>query len=760
MTKEQLNTLVHELTLDEKITMVHGNTLFYTGAVPRLGIPAFRFSDGTMGVRPEYQETDWYLKNNTDDFVSYFPSNTALSSTFNRRLAKETGQLIGAETRGRQKDMILGPGVNIQRTPLCGRNFEYMSEDPYLSGEMATEYIKGVQENDVSACVKHYALNNQEQDRNTVDTYVSHRALMEIYLPAFRASVKRGHTFGLMGSYNRFEGTYCSHHPFLIDEILRKSWEYNYLMVSDWGSIHDTKEAGNVGIDVDMRVTNDFDEYPFAAPLKDAVENGIVSEENLNEKITHILQTMDEMHMLDYKKLAAVNPIFSSLLPGRSAGKRNSGRYNAPSTPKKLRETAEESIVLLKNEKNLLPLKKRKIKKLLVIGDNADRQHAFGGGSAEIKALYEITPLLGLKTYLGGNTEVIYEPGYYNYVIGNAWGHDANAQGGGMMPYPRLTQNEIDILNRKYLASAKKACEDADAVLFIGGLNHDYDVEGKDRASMTLPEHQDELIEQLLSVRPDMIIAMMAGSPVDMHKWIDKAQTLLYYSYNGMQGGAALARVLFGKVSPSGKLPYTIPKVLEDSPAAALGEYPGVNETVHYNDDIFVGYRYYDSFDVAPLFAFGSGLSYTTFSFGPLTVSENSFAESEVKNDIRLDLSLPVTNTGEKNGKATVLFFVKPVDTVTDIPAPALKVETCPHNRPVKELRGFDKHMLAVGETKNFTASLCAYSFSYFDEKENAYIAKAGDYEILAAYAADDIRSVANYTLTKDIVIPEALGLS
>ncbi|MCR5654377.1 MAG: glycoside hydrolase family 3 C-terminal domain-containing protein, partial [Lachnospiraceae bacterium] len=643
MTNEQLSALIDELTIDEKIAMVHGATLFYTTPVERLGIPQFCFSDGPMGVRPEYQSSDWYLKGFTDDYVSYCMSNSALASTFNRSLAEEAGEIIGEETRGRKKDMILGPGINIQRTPICGRNFEYMSEDPYVSGEMAEYYIKGVQKHDVSACVKHYALNNQEEERNIVDTYVSRRALMEIYLPGFRKAVKQGKALGIMGSYNKFEGTYCSHHPYLIDEILRKSWGFDKLMVSDWGSIHDTTEAGNAGIDVDMRVTNDFDDYPFADPLKEAVASGAVSMEALNEKIAHILTTMDALHMFDYKKLAKVNPIFAPLGEDENGKKikRKHGRYNATSSGKKLLKAAEESIVLLKNEAGLLPLKQKKIKKFVIIGDNANRQHALGGGSAEIKALYEITPLLGIKMLLGGNTEVVYEPGYYNYVIGNAWGHDANGQGGGLNPFHQPTQNEIDILNQRYLASAKKACKDADAVLFIGGLNHDHDVEGADRKSMTLPEDQDEIIEELLNVRPDMMVAMMAGSPVDMHKWADRVKTLLYFSYNGMQGGMALARVLFGKVNPSGKMPYTLPKVLGDAPAHKLGEYPGTDKTVHYNEDIFVGYRYYDAFQVDPLFAFGHGESYTDFTFGDLTLTKTACEKNDIDGDISVTVTVP-----------------------------------------------------------------------------------------------------------------------
>ncbi|MGN0132744.1 MAG: glycoside hydrolase family 3 C-terminal domain-containing protein [Lachnospiraceae bacterium] len=723
MTQNELKSLCNSMTLDEKIGMVHGAALFQTKAVERLDIPAFTYSDGPMGVRLEYEKTEWFPKGFSDDYTSYLPSNTALASTFNPERAYETGQILGEETRGRGKDMILGPGVNIHRSPLCGRNFEYMSEDPYLSGRMAVPYIQGVQENDVSACVKHYALNNQETRRNDVDTYVSERALFEIYLPAFRAAVKEGNTYGLMGSYNKFRETYCSHHPYLLDEILRGEWGFDGIVVSDWGSIHDTEEAGNAGIDVDMRTTNNFDEYYFANPLKTAVEDGRVPMEKLDEKVMHILNVMNRIHMSD--------------------GERKSGTYNAPSSGEKLLRTAEESIILLKNDEKILPLDKKRIKKLLVIGDNANRIHALGGGSAEIKALYEISPLLGLKMVLGGNCQVVYEPGYYNYVIGNAWGHDENGQGAGGNPVKKAEPEEIAALDEKYLANAKSACRDADAVIFVGGLNHDYDVEGKDKEDMRLPNGQDHIIKELLKVRPDMIVTMIAGSPVDMHEWLGDVKALLYYSYNGMQGGLAFARTVFGESNPSGKLTMSLPLVLEDSPAHKLGEFPG-NDKVRYNEDIYVGYRYFDTYDVKPAFAFGHGLSYTEFSFGKVSasVAETGGCKDGICTipSLSTEVSVPVTNSGNRDGAVTVQFYIRPIDSAV--------------KRPVKELRGFDKQFLKAGETKDFHAVFDAYSFSYYDEERKCYVTLPGDYEICAAFACDDVRSVAKIHIDREYTTP------
>lgn len=722
MTHEELRSLCEKMTLDEKIGMVHGAALFRTKAVERLGIPPFTFSDGPMGVRPEYEDSQWIPKNLSDDFTSYLLSNTALAATFHPALAYEAGRILGEETRGRGKDMILGPGLNIHRSPLCGRNFEYISEDPYLASSIAVPYIKGVQESHVSACVKHFALNNQETRRNDVDVRVSERALFEIYLPAFRAAVKEGGSLGIMGSYNKFTNTYCSHHPYLIDEILRKEWGFEGIMVSDWGSIHDTVEAGNVEIDTDMRVTDDFDDYCFAEPLKKAVTDGRVSMEKLDQKIMHILHVMNRLHMLD--------------------GQRKTGVYNVPSSGEKLLRAAEESIILLKNEDHLLPLDKKKVKKLVVIGDNGSRLHALGGGSAEIRALYELSPLMGLKMILGGGCEVLYEPGYYTRVTGHAWGRDTNSQWIDFTAVKKLTEEEIVSLNKQYLESAKTSCRDADAVIFIGGLNHDHDVEGKDKESMALPGGQDEVIKELLKIRPDMIIAMIAGSPVDMHKWLPDARTLLYHSYNGMQGGLAFAKVLFGDVNPSGKLPTTLPLTLEDSPAHSLGEFPG-NDVVNYSEDIYVGYRYFDTYGVKPAFAFGHGLSYTDFSFGPLEASVKEEKACEKENAGAPSLSvrafLSVINTGNRDGAVTVQFYIKPVDS--------------PVKRPLKELRGFEKQFLKAGETRGFAKEFDAYSFSYYDEKRKCYVTLPGSYEICAAFACDDIRSVTKVELLNEYTV-------
>ena len=535
MTKEKIEKLITQLTLQEKVDMIHGNGFFTTKGVGRLGIPPFKTSDGPRGVRKDFENDAWKDIGLSYDYTSYLPCNSALVATWNRALAYSAGKLLGKEARGRGKDMILAPGINIMRTPLCGRSFEYMGEDPYLVSEMVVPFVQGVEENDVSACVKHFAVNNQETRRLDVDVEVSERALREIYLPGFEAAVRRGKAKGIMGAYNKLRGTHCCHHDELLNRILREEWGFEGITVSDWGGVHDTKEALLNGLDIEMSVTGDFDAYYMADPLIKMIEDGEVDKKTahakIDEKVRHILNVMNKLHMLD--------------------GERCAGGYNDYNDKAVLRQTARESIVLLKNDKNILPLDRKKTKKLLVVGENANRQHAPGGGSAEIKALYEITPLMGIQMLLGGNTEVVYNPGYFYEDIGNIWastGASENGQADSLNQDSGTTQASPEPetqaasaekikhqkeMNEKYLQEALEAAGNADAVVFVGGLTHDYDTEGKDRADMKLPYGQDRLISELLKVRPDTIVTLVAGSPVDMSAWRDDAHALVYSWYAG-----------------------------------------------------------------------------------------------------------------------------------------------------------------------------------------------------------------------------------
>ena len=699
-----IEALVSKLTLDEKISMLHGTGLFHNGGIERLGIPELVMSDGPMGVRNDFEDAHWMVIGNSDDYVSYLPSNSALASTWNRKLAYETGTVLGEEARGRGKDVILAPGINIKRSPLCGRNFEYMSEDPYLTGEMAVPLVKGVQSADTAACVKHFALNNQETERLWVEVKVSERALREIYLPAFEKVVKEGQVYSLMGAYNRYNGEHCCESKTLLNHILREEWKFDGMVVSDWGGVHLTKEAATSGLDLEMSVTDNFEEYCMAKPLKKAVENGEIAEELIDEKVKNILRLMYRLHML-----------------GEDAKIRKPGSYNTPEHRQKILDAARESIILLKNDKNQLPLCQEKTRKVLVVGDNANRIQSYGGGSAEIKALYEITPLLGIKMLLGGNAKVDYVPGYYadNFDHMNTetnWQADSLENGGGSMGENGGVAPEILEKQNAYRTEAvKKAAEgNYDTVIFVGGQNYFQDLEGHDRPDMKLPYAQDKLLEELLEVAPDTIVVMFSGSPVEM-PWIKRVHTLIWSWFNGMEGGTALAEILLGKVNPSGRLPETFPITHTDCSAHCIGEFPG-GETVDYKEGIFVGYRYYDSRQVPVLFPFGYGLSYTEFVYSNLRV-EGNYPDFKV--------SVDVTNVGSVAGKETVQIYVGKPDS--------------PVERAVKELRGFAKLDLQPGEKKTAEISLDPVAFTYFDEQLRHFVTESGEYKIFAGKSVEEI---------------------
>ena len=730
-----IEELVSKLTLDEKISMIHGTGLFHNGGVERLGIPELVMSDGPMGVRNDFEDAHWMTIGNSDDYVSYLPSNSALASTWNRELAYETGTVLGEEARGRGKDVILAPGINIKRSPLCGRNFEYMSEDPYLTGEMAVPLVKGVQSADTAACVKHFAMNNQETERLWVEVKVSERALREIYLPAFEKVVKEGQVYSLMGAYNRYNGEHCCESKTLLNHILREEWKYDGMVVSDWGGVHLTREAATSGLDLEMSVTDNFDEYCMAQPLKKAVEDGEISETLIDEKVKNILRLMYRLHMLGKAASGNGQSASESTLAGsgNDAGTgmdcetkiRKPGSYNTTEHRQKILDAARESIILLKNDKNQLPLCQEKTRKVLVVGDNANRIQSYGGGSAEIKALYEITPLLGIKMLLGGNAKVDYVPGYYadNFDHMNTetnWQADSLENGGGSMGENGGIAPEILEKQNAYRAEAvKKAAEGGyDTVIFVGGQNHFQDLEGHDRPDMKLPYAQDKLIEELLEVAPDTVMVMYSGSPVEM-PWISKAHTLVWSWFNGMEGGTALAEILFGKVNPSGRLPETFPITHTDCSAHCIGEFPG-GKTVDYKEGIFVGYRYYDTRQVPVLFPFGYGLSYTEFVYSSLRV-EGNYPDFQV--------SVDVTNVGPVAGKETVQIYVGKPDS--------------PVERALKELRGFAKMDLQPKETKTAKISLNPAAFTYFDEQLRHFVTESGEYKIFAG------KSVAEICLTE-----------
>lgn len=716
---KSIEKLIKELTLEEKISMIHGAEFFRTKGVKRLVIPPLVFSDGPSGVRQDFEPAAWNPIGDSSDKVSWLPSNTCLASSWNPELAYQFGEILGEETRGRGKDMILAPGINIKRTPLCGRNFEYMSEDPFLTASIAVPLIDGIQKSDVSACVKHFALNNQEFERMSVEAVVDERTLFELYLPAFKACTN---SLAFMASYNRFEDVHVCESKRLLTDILRDKWGYDGVTVSDWGGVHDTKSSANAGLDIEMSVTPDFDDYFFAKPLLTAVKNGEVSEEVIDEKVRRILLLMKRLHMLD--------------------GERKSGCYNTVKHQAGILEIAEESIVLLKNEKSRLPLNLEN-KRIAIIGDNAIRSHANGGGSSEINTLFDISPLLAMKMEFGGNSEIFYAPGYYieneQKVIGEVdWQADSLAVDYSTPDNQKRLQEEILPKRKQLLDEAVALAEKCDEIIFIGGLNHAYDVEGFDRPDMKLPYGQDELIEALGRANENLTVVLICGSPLEM-PWLNQVHSLIQTSYMGMYGGVALTNVLTGKVNPSGHLPETYPLTLESSPAHCIGEYPGTftkdesteHRKTHYSEGLFIGYRYFITEKQPVAFPFGHGLSYTTFDYSDIE------AKTDITDtNIKVSVSFTLKNTGAYDGKEVIQLYVGQ--------------NNAPVSRPSYELKAFQKKYTKAGQSVQVTLNLTANSFAYYDTATGYYTAQKGTYQIYIGSSSTDIRLQTEVTLTKD----------
>ena len=685
-TAARINTLIKKLTLEEKVNMIHASSSFTSGGVPRLGIPELVTSDGPHGVRPEHGR-DWDLDNDKADSGTYLPTGVCLAATWNPQLGYSYGTVLGSEAAFRGKNVILGPGINIIRSPLNGRNFEYQSEDPFLVSKMVVGYIKGVQSQGISACVKHYAANNQETKRFSIDVQMSERALREIYLPGFKAAVQEAGVNTLMASYNKFRGQWAAQNNYLLNQILKKEWGFKGLVMSDWDAVHNTMQALWNGMDLEMGTDlhmlphPDYSKFFMGDTVVALVKGGRFPEYLLNEKVRRILYVMFKTGMID--------------------GKIKAGEYNTAGHQQIAGKVAEEGIVLLKNENRILPVTKT-IKSIAVIGYNADRKQSMGGGSSQIRAFYEITPLQGIKKLAGKNINISYSKGY-------------NIERGA-----RADQALID----EAVAAAKRS----DMVIFVGGWTHGfrydvwkdnaYDAEDTDKPDMNMPFGQDEVINAVLKANPKTVIILMGGGAIDMTQWIDKAPAIVQAWYPGLEGGNALARILFGEANPSGKLPMTFPKKLEDHPSQKLGQYPGdtIGLTVHYFDDIYVGYRYYDTYKTEPQFAFGHGLSYTTFDYSNLKLAANG-------NTVTVTFS--VKNTGKMAGAEVAQVYVKQEQSALP--------------RPEKELKGFDKIFLQPGEQKTVTITLNENAFQYFNDIINSWVMEKGTFDILVGSSSRKI---------------------
>lgn len=711
-TEAWIEDLVKQMTLDEKIAMIHGAGLFRTGAVERLGIPSLVMTDGPIGIRADFEDKQWIPSGMTSDYTSYFPCGSALAATFNPDLAKLNGKVLGEEARGRGKDVVLAPGINIKRTPLCGRNFEYMSEDPYLIEKICVPFIQGIQENDVAACVKHLAANSQETDRMAVDTIVDERTLNELYFKAFIAAIKEGNSYSLMGAYNKLNGEFCCTSKQLLNDIVRDQWQYDGTIISDWGGVHDTVDAAQSGLDIEMDVHYDFDHHYMGEPLKEKIKNGELPVELVNQKISNILRLMKRLNML-YPEHA----------------NRKSGIYSNMEHHQAALEIARESIVLLKNENQRLPMQKEGLRRIAVIGDNAVRIHSNKGGSSELKALYETSPLLGIKKLLGGNVTVEYAKGYMVadklesiYDDKESWQASSTQEVNISDVRMETSQEEREHL----LQEAVELAQNVDEVIFVGGLNHAYDLEGLDRENMILPYEQDKVIEAVLNVNPNTVVVMVAGSPVEL-PWKDKAKAIIWQYYAGMESGTALAEVLFGDVNPSGKLPETFPHHAQDCLPVKLGEM-GRKGKVTFREGLKVGYRQYDSDKEDVAFCFGHGLSYTQFAYSDLHVYV-----SQEEDDVCVKLSLTVTNTGECSGKETIQVYVSDVESS--------------EWRPVHELKAFQKIYLEPDEQKKIQIKLGKDAFSYYAQSKKQFIIEDGTFIIEVGTSSRDIRARETITL-------------
>ena len=700
--ERRIDDAMSRMTLQEMINILHAQSKFSSRGVPRLGFPDFWTDDGPHGVRPDVLWDEWEQAGQTNDSCVAFPALTCLAATWNPSLAWHYGRSLGEEARYRGKDMILGPGVNILRTPLGGRNFEYMGEDPWLVSTMVVPYIRGLQSNGVAACVKHFALNNDEENRHQVNVKVSDRALHEIYLPAFHAAVTKGGAWGLMGAYNLYRNEHNCHNEYLLKDLLKGQWGFDGVVVSDWGGCHDTDQAVNNGLDMEFGswtdglhtgASNAYDSYYLANAYRDGLLSGKYSMQTLNDKVRRVLRLFFRTTM----------------------ARRGHGSLCSDAHYQTARRIADEGIVLLQNTGGVLPLDLSRRPTVLVVGENAIKMMTVGGGSSSLKAQREISPLDGLKARLKDVATVEYERGYVG---------DTTGAYNGVTTGQDLTDSRS---RQQLIADAVAKARKADYVIVVGGLNKsDYqDCEGHDRKEYGLPYGQDELAEALAKVNRRVVFVNISGNPVAM-PWHDRVAAIVQGWYGGSESGEALADVLTGDVCPSGKLPFTWPVKLQDVGAHALKTYPGTWRDGHkiidetYSEGVYVGYRWTEAKHIRPLFAFGHGLGYTTFKLSDLRLSSSTLTAAD-----SLTVTVNVRNTGHRAGAETVQLYIHD--------------DKCSVDRPVKELKGFAKVALQPGESKDVKIVIGRDALSFYDEKQGAWTAEPGTFTALVGNASDNI---------------------
>ena len=709
--EERVEDALSRLTLEEKVKLTHAQSKFSSAGVPRLGIPDVWTDDGPHGIRPDVLWDEWEQAGCTNDSCVAFPALTCLAATWNPEMSLLYGQSIGEEARYRNKSVLLGPGVNIYRTPLNGRNFEYMGEDPYLAGKMVSPYIRGVQQNGVAACVKHFALNNHEVNRHTTNVIVDDRALYEIYLPAFKMAVQEGGAWSIMGAYNLYKGQHLCHNQYTLNDILKGEWGFDGVVISDWGGTHDTRQAITNGLDMEFGswtnglsngASNAYDNYYLANPYLNLIREGKVGTTELDDKVRRILRLIFRTVM---------NP------------DRPWGSMLSPEHYEAARRIGEEGIVLLQNKGNVLPIDLNRAKKILVVGENAIKMMTVGGGSSSLKVQREISPLDGLKTRLGKDgIEVDYARGYVGDVTGNY-----NGVTTGQNLEDKRSEAEL-------IAEAVEKAKTADYVIMFGGLNKSdfQDCEGHDRKHYELPYHQDKLIEALAKANRNFVYVNISGNAVAM-PWKAKVAGIVQGWFIGSESGEALASILTGDANPSGKLPFTWVNSLKETGAHALNTYPGtwrqeggastkgniIDE--EYKEGIYVGYRWTDKERIKPTFAFGHGLSYTQFAISNLRSDK-----AQMKQDGTITFTVNVKNTGKRAGAETVQLYIHDVKASVD--------------RPQKELKGFQKVYLQPGESKDISITISKEALSFYDEASSSWKAEAGKFEALVGNAADNLK--------------------
>lgn len=711
--EERVEDALGRMTLAEKIRVIHAQSKFSSAGVPRLGMPDFWTDDGPHGVRPDVLWDEWEQAGQTNDSCVAFPALTCLAASWNVDNALLYGRSLGEEARYRDKDMILGPGVNIYRTPLNGRNFEYMGEDPFLASKMVVPYIKGLQSQGVAACVKHYCLNNDEEYRHQVNVIVSDRALHEIYLPAFKAAVQEGKAWGLMGGYNLYKDQHNCHNDLLLNRILKQDWQFDGVVVSDWGGTHNTMEAVKNGLDMEfgtwtdgltMGATNAYDNYFLANPYLRLINEGKIGTEELNDKVRRVLR-------LYFR---------TTMRKDRPIGSLCSDEHYAAA-----KKIATDGIVLLKNEGNILPLDLTKTKSILVVGENAIKMMTVGGGSSSLKVQREVSPLLGLQQRLAPNVAVEYARGYVG---------DVGGEYNGVTTGQNLKDNRS---SEKLIKEVVEKGKNADYIIMFGGLNKSdhQDCEGHDRKEYGLPYGQDQLIEAICKLNKPFVYVNISGNAVAM-PWIDRVPAVVQGWFIGSEAGHALADVLTGDANPGGKLPFTWARELNDVPAHKLKSYPGTWRSdkkiidEDYKEGIYVGYRWVDKAKTKPLFAFGHGLSYTTFSVSNLRQNSKTMTQ-----DGTITFTVTVKNTGLREGSEVVQLYIHDDKSSID--------------RPYKELKGFAKVNLKAGESRDVSITIDRAALSFYDETQGKWTAENGSFTALVGTASDKLPLKTTFMLTE-----------